>query len=110
MWYEYDIGHPSQKDIVRVRRLLQEVATAAAVPWHHGGVYSPEPIAVYIGDDVELLAVVEHGDLRILLRRDHSATPSFTRTKDLLDHAVAQTFGSRAVAQPPVVPRTVIAY
>ena len=55
---------------------------AAAVPRHHGGVYSPEPIAVYIGDDVELLAVVEHDELRILLRRERSpATASFTRAK-----------------------------
>jgi len=106
MWYEYDVKHPSQNDIARTRRLLREVAAAAGIPRHYGGVYSPEPIAVYIGaDDVDFHAVVEHGELRILLRRSHSpSTASFTRTKDLLDRAVAKTFGARAVAEPPIVP------
>jgi hypothetical protein len=91
---------------------LREVAAAAGIPRHYGGVYSPEPIAVYIGvDDVNFHAVVEHGELRILLRRSQSPpTASFTRTKDLIDRAVAKAFGARAVAEPPVVPHTIIVY
>jgi len=111
MWYEYDVSRPSQNDINRTRHLLRDVAASAGIPRHYGGDYSPWPIAVYMGDDVFLDAVVEHGQLRILLQREHSpATAAFTRTKDLLERALAKTFGSRAVAQPPVVPHTVIAY
>ena len=110
MWYEYDVSHPSQNDVARIRRVLRDVAAGAGIPRHYGGDYSPWPIAVYMGDDVDLLAVMEHGELRILLRRDHSPTAAFTRTKDLLERTLAKTFGSRAVAQPPVVPHTVIAY
>src|SRR5437773_2708065 len=72
MWYEYDVSHPSQNDVARIRRVLRDVAAGAGIPRHYGGDYSPWPIAVYMGDDVDLLAVVEHGELRILLRRDHS--------------------------------------
>jgi len=44
-----------------------------------------------MGDDVFLDAVVEHGELRILLRREHSpATSAFIRTKDLLEHATGE--------------------
>ena len=110
-WYEYDVEHPSHTDVSRARRLLHDVAAAAGIARHYGGGYSPEPIAVYIGDDVDLHAVVEHDELRIRLLRSHSPpTAGFTRTKDLLDRAVPKTFGSRAVAQPVVVPRTVITY
>jgi hypothetical protein len=108
--YEYDIKHPSQKDITRTRGLLHDVAARAGIPRHYGGDYSPWPIAVYMGDDVFLHAVVEHGQLRILLQRSHSPpSASFTRTTDLLEHAVAKTFGSRAIAQPPFVTHTVYA-
>jgi hypothetical protein len=111
MWYEYDVNDPSQNDLARVRRVLRDVAAGAGIPRHYGGDYSPWPIAVYMGDDVFLDAVVEHGQLRILLQRSHSPpTAAFTRTKDLLERALAKTFGSRAIAEPPVVPETIIAY
>jgi hypothetical protein len=110
-WYEYDVEHPSHRDISRVRRLLHDVAAEAEIPRHYGGDYSPWPIAGYMADDVFLDAVVEHGQLRILLQREHSPpTAAFTRVKDVLERALAKTFGSRAVAQPVVVPHTVIAY
>jgi len=108
-WYEYDIPHPSQGDVRRVRELLHDVAAEAGIPRHYGGEYSPQPIAVYKGDDVDLDAVIEHAQLRILLTRsDSPPTPSFTRTKDSLERALARTFGSRAITQPPVRPHTVI--
>ena|SRR5438552_9984584 len=111
MSYEYDVQHPSQADITGARRMLRDVAAAAGIPRHYGGVYSPEPIAVYIGDDVNLHAVVEHGVLRIELARWHSpATLAFTRTKDLFDKAVTKTFGSRAAAQPPIASKVMYAY
>jgi hypothetical protein len=111
MSYEYDVKRPSHADITRARRLLRDVAAAAGIPRHFGGVYSPEPLAVYIGDDVFFHAVVEHGELRIELSRSHSPpTAAFTRTKDLFDKTVAKTFGSRAVAHPPVATKIMYAY
>jgi hypothetical protein len=101
-WREYDIKAASSKDVTRVQQIIHSIAAEAGMPRHFGGSYSPnQPIANYMRDEVQLLAFLDRGEIRIWLIRDGwPPSPGFATAQRAVEPALASAFGTRFVVEP----------